>query len=233
MRIAAVFITSILVFGATVSHARTPEQPVLGSLIPDRRPAEFDSDAAMAIGREMAACVVRQNASSAGEFVLALGRQMAPVTYKQINSALNYCIGATTSGNARQMRFGDRDLKGLIAEALLRRKMPPLVGIAATPGQYRENWVSTDAVIGALEQTAVCVGRVQPEVAQRLIASEPGSAGETIAVGEVTPVLRLCIAPDAGFKSSKAGIRLTLASAIYHRAYDTPAPIAASSVGKN
>lgn len=186
---------------------------------------------AVSTARQLAACTVKHSPAEVRVFVLARETDAA-ATAKKMGHAMETCLGKLLDGYS-QMKFSAHELQGFMAEALLAVEMPTLPALPDSPGGYAAAWVPRDSVHTALDQTAVCITQTHPQLAQAVVVSTPDDAGESQAFAAVLPAMKDCIDPHAAFRANRSAVRLALATALYHRAYD-PAPNAATaSMGKN
>ena len=225
----------VVLVGLLLPHegfATKPTHPVLGSLIPQSE-KDLSSLRAMEVARETATCTTKRNPIASKTFILARDAAAVGAAATRLQSTMAYCLPYASPDMAFMMRFAQRDLQALLAEAVLRQHSASLPAAAPTPGAYHEYWVSPEPAREAMDETAICIARTHPEAATAVIASTPGSDAEAGAFGVLMPLLKECIAPTAAFKATKPGIRMSLAAALYHRAYDGDGATASATAGKN
>lgn len=107
------------------------------------------------------------------------------------------------------LRMANLPIAAALAEELLKRDPAPLNArlARAAAGPAVETYAPSDAV-------AMCVARSVPDDVALLLASEPGSASETEALGKVEKVAAMC-ARGAKLEISRMGLRSIVATASY------------------
>ena len=230
-RVARLYATMIVLLLPHMAAAHGHESPVLGSLIPHN--GDMASDKAMSVARETVACTAKRNPSDSRIFVLARDVKVIGAAKARLQSTMSYCLPEGSPENGVMMRFSQDDLQALLAEAMLRQHPVSLAAVAPAPGAYHEDWVGLAPGRAAMNETAICIARTHPDVAAAVIASAPASEAETNAFGALMPLLSECVAPTAGFKATRTGIRLSLAATMYHRMYDGNGVAASEAAGKN
>ena len=109
-------------------------------------------------------------------------------------------------------------LRGMIAEVLLKRSKT--VARLAPLGQaksYNAGWFTMTGRPHAVDEMAACVAAVDPAGIRTLLATQPGSAGQRLALGALTPSLGTCLAKGYQLDTRPPGLRAALAEALYQR----------------
>lgn len=231
---AAIGLAGSVSVGAQMTGSRLPggsQSSMVGFVgYYDDEPASArPSDQAVATGMAMAACMVRRNSRSVERYLNTAdaGRHAA---MEPLQSMMPTCLNEADRG-ATQLRLSASAFDGALAKAALVREAPMSLP-AIEPGKTDVPvWLSRDANQRVVQEMAICLADRFPAQSLAFVISSRDSATDADALGALSPHLGECLIRGTTLHANKEGIRLALASAIYHRIHD-PAPASAPAEKK-
>lgn len=224
-------ISSPLAAQEAMTGSRLPGQPVAGLSSSGELPGKVldrNSDEAVKTARAVADCVLAQSPKNAVAVVEAVTEETRKTAVGRIYPALSLCLGEMTSGQRSMFEFSPTSLTAVLAEALLRKNKPAAPAPLPMRKDFGAAWESADPSQHVVDEMANCIAATHPDLASALVLSEPGSPNETHAFAAIMPTLGPCLVTKATLKTNRTGIRMSLATALYHRDFD-PSPDAVPS----
>ena len=180
---------------------------------------------------EMARCIEFKRPSAVRDYLLSVDPRL---TLEKAAGVQVDCLSLFTSAPAanemietRRAMVPDDLLRGMLAEAQIRRLKPAMVGLDARKLQptYARPWFAATKRNIAVDEMATCIAETNPSGVAALIGTEVMSAAEGAAFGALSANFGPCLRVGAKLQANRQSLRAALAEALFHRLYD-PAPLA-------
>jgi len=188
------------------------------------------SDKAVAVGRDMARCLVAEHPAQV-KAALALGDSvMFRLAMIKLRDALGNCMTGSSldTGAFANMQLSPHALAGLLAEAVFSREsVPALVPAKYDPNSRKLDWIAGSASSLVQLRLGECLSKTQPQGVIALVTSDPSSPNEATAFQALTPYIPGCLDKNVTLTATKSSLRLALAFALYRRSIELPAAGAA------
>jgi len=217
-------------------ESASPVQTIGAEVDRELTPMEAKAHAeAVRVGRLMAACVTKRRPETVAEILSSRNVDQFNVGLKKLQPTMSPCLVTAAGGDAMMthLRLAPFDLMGWLAEAALVRAPAPVfetVPIAAVP--RAPQWITFHPGRLAMMQIASCLAHTQPERAEAIVWSQPGTPQEAAAFAGIMPFLPACLDKNVTLKASKPSLRHVLATALYQRKIN-PTPVAPPSRAKS
>lgn len=179
-----------------------------------------------------ARCIIMKRRSAAAKFLNAASDAERRATDNVLSRDLGCAsLDRETGGDFQRVSFPTDIYRGMLAEALIRNDtaFEALPALERQPS-YARVWYAFTGRPGAVDEMATCVAETAPTEVRAVLAAEPESAGERIAMRGVAPALGPCLRVGATLTSNRQSLRAALAEAYYHRLYAPAEPAAAADV---
>jgi hypothetical protein len=110
-------------------------------------------------------------------------------------------------------------MRGMIAEAALRSSSSAaaLQPLPLQQKRYLRPWFAATGRDPAVDEMSACIADTNPGGILALVATAPGSAQESFALGDLTPSLQKCLAAGTQLHADRTALRAALADALYQR----------------
>jgi hypothetical protein len=207
--------------GELPTGSRLATRPLLG-------PTMTAKDQAIGAKR-MAECLYNRKTGLARDALLAPTKQAADSATAKLMGNVD-CFGVEFSNDMveqRQIVFPTDIMRGMLAEAALRRSRAAVDALQALPRQnmYQRDWYVVTGRHVTVDEMGTCIADTNPAGTAALLRTEPVSKEEGAAFAALTDNLGKCLRVGTKLQASRQALRAALADALFQRLY-RPAPSA-------
>ncbi|WP_156818806.1 hypothetical protein [Sphingomonas sp. Mn802worker] len=174
----------------------------------------------------MASCLLEKAGPGVAEYLNNYASQ--PGLTSSLQAKLPACFDRVAY--AGQMKLSVTLFQEALSEALLSAEanfaVPTRDKLAAG------TWMTSDVPHRVVQEMATCLVERDRVTSTALVKSEPASPQEAAAFQTLMPLISQCLIRGTTLTSSRAGLRLALAAAVYYQNLSTPSASAAVSEKK-
>lgn len=178
---------------------------------------------------EMARCIEYRRPTAVRTYLLSSDPRLSMDKAIQVQvDCMSLFISAPAANEMiemRQARVPDELLRGMLAEAQIRRLKPSLAALEARKLEpvYARPWFAATKRNVAVDEMATCIAETNPDGVGALLATAIFTNQEGAAFGALSPNFGPCLRVGAKLQANRQSLRAALAEALFHRLYD-PAP---------
>ena len=206
-------------------------EPPLGSRLGDRLRAEkIDEEKAAQHGHAIATCLANKRKPAVERFLAASDEKTMDKAQTSFSSGDLVCFDAEDVGlvEGRRVSWSTDLLRGMLAEALLKKQMSQVAAMPALPlrqGRYQRAWFALTGRNEAVDEMGACLADTAPLGIAAVLGTEAYSAAEKQAFGAIVPMMGKCLSAGAKLSGNRQALRAAMADALYQRLLNPAASI--------